>query len=406
MASEAWPAHTSESRAWRQKYRGGTRDDRMLSAVDVTLPPLIAHLDFSAASATATLSERAVAEIAYTEGAAGPQLAALGRFLTQTESVSSSKIERVEAGSEDFARALVGIKSNPSAVSMVAATEALTRMVDRAGESGRIEISDLLAAHAILMRDDPLDRAYAGRVRDMQNWIGGSDHSPRGAVHVPPPPELLDRYLADLELYINRDDVPPLVQAAAAHAQFESIHPFTDGNGRIGRALINAILRRRRVTRATVVPIATAMVADREGYFALVNGYRQGELGAFVRSLSREAIVAAEESQESARRLREFPTEWAAMSRPRAGSAAERILGSLLDEPVISAESARRISGTSAGSTSEALSRLETDGVLREITGRTKNKVWAAVDVTAELDDLQLRIAERVRAAREAEARG
>jgi predicted transcriptional regulator len=73
---------------------------------------------------------------------------------------------------------------------------------------------------------------------------------------------------------------------------------------------------------------------------------------------------------------------------------------------VISAESARRISGTSAGSTSEALSRLETDGVLREITGRTKNKVWAAVDVTAELDDLQLRIAERVRAAREAEARG
>jgi Fic family protein len=160
----------------------------MLSAIDVALPPLIAHLDFSAAPATATLSERAVAEIAYTEGSAGSQLAALGRFLTQTESVSSSKIERVEAGSEDFARALVGIKANPSAVSMVAATEALTRMVDRAGETGRIELTDLLAAHEILTRDDPLDRDYAGRVRDMQNWIGGSDHSPRGAVHIPPPP--------------------------------------------------------------------------------------------------------------------------------------------------------------------------------------------------------------------------
>jgi predicted transcriptional regulator len=91
------------------------------------------------------------------------------------------------------------------------------------------------------------------------------------------------------------------------------------------------------------------------------------------------------------------------MSRPRSGSAAERILGSLLDQPVISTESARRISGASAGSTSEALSRLEADGVLREITGRTKNKVWAAVDVTAELDDLQVRIAKRVHAARETE---
>src|SRR5690606_510549 len=110
VASEVWPAHTSEPRDWRQKHRGGTRDDRTLTSIDVTLPPLIAQLDFSAAPATATLSERAVAEIAYTEGSAGSQLAALGRFLTQTESVSSSKIERVEAGSEDFARALVGIK--------------------------------------------------------------------------------------------------------------------------------------------------------------------------------------------------------------------------------------------------------------------------------------------------------
>ena len=96
-----------------------------------------------AAPATATLTEQAIVEIAYTEGAAGAQLAALGRFLTQTESVSSSKIERVEAGSEDFARALVGIKANPSAVSMVAATEALNSMVDRAGETGRIELDDL-----------------------------------------------------------------------------------------------------------------------------------------------------------------------------------------------------------------------------------------------------------------------
>ena len=108
------------------------------------------------------------------------------------------------------------------------------------------------------MRDDPGESAYAGRLRDMQNWIGGSDHSPRGALYVPPPPETVADYLADLLDYANRDDVPTLVQAAIAHAQFESIHPFTDGNGRIGRALINTVLRRRGATTRVVIPLASA----------------------------------------------------------------------------------------------------------------------------------------------------
>ena len=98
------------------------------------------------------------------------------------------------------------------------------------------------------MQDDPGEVRYAGRIRDMQNWIGGSDYSPRDALYVPPPPETVEGYLDDLIRFANRNDLPVLSQAAVAHAQFESVHPFTDGNGRIGRALINAILRRRGAT--------------------------------------------------------------------------------------------------------------------------------------------------------------
>lgn len=172
--------------------------------------------------------------VSHAEGG-GNDLEALGLLLLRTESVASSKIEAVEASVDDYARALHGVRANSSAVSMVAATTALDVMIHGVAHTGRIELTALTSAHESLMRDEPGEAAFAGRLRDMQNWIGGSDHSPRGAFYVPPPPETVPGYLDDLVAFANRDDLPALVQAAIAHAQFESIHLFTEGNGRIGR---------------------------------------------------------------------------------------------------------------------------------------------------------------------------
>ena len=335
MHAADWPIHSRERRPWKQSRRAGTREDRMLTEIEVALPPMIAILDYELPPDLAVDAERTSFDIAFTEGAAGPQLGALGRFLIQTESVSSSKIEQVDATTEDFARALAGSRANDSATSMVAVTGALTEMVSDAGRTGMITIEGILAAHKTLMEHDPTDGRFAGQVRTVQNWILGSDYSPRGAIHIPPPPETLGDYLDDLMLYANRNDVPALVQAAVVHAQFESIHPFTDGNGRIGRALINAVLRRRGVTRETVVPIATALVADREGYFRLVNDYREGALGPFVRSLASSALIASEESRVTAERFRDLTEEWREVATPRAGSALESLVNALLDHPVL-----------------------------------------------------------------------
>jgi hypothetical protein len=148
---------------------------------------------------------------------------------------------------------MIGLKASADARSMVAAADAVQDMVDDAGHTGAIRMEAMLAAHRTLMKDDPLDGQHAGKFRDVQNWIGGSDYSPRGAIHVPPPPELVPELMEDLFVFCNRTDVPIMAQAAIAHAQFESIHPFTDGNGRIGRALIGAFSRRRKLTRNTGV---------------------------------------------------------------------------------------------------------------------------------------------------------
>lgn len=396
LTANQWPAHSSRTVPWVSRGSRGSKADRMLKEIDASIPPFIAELTYTPLPETAIELERAVREIVATDAGSDSQLSSLGRFLIRTESVASSKIEQIEASLDDYARALAGVKSNESAVSMVKSAQALHELVEAAG-SGRIEMGAILAAHHKLMEDDPAEHAYAGRLRDVQNWIGGSDYSPRGAVHIPPPHDLVAGYMDDLISFANRDDVPTVAQAAIVHAQFESVHPFTDGNGRIGRALINAVLRRRGLTSGTVVPIASAMVAHTQRYFDLVNNYRTGALEPFVLDVARSAQVASSEARTSAAVLAGLPGQWAGISKPRAGSAAAAIIGILLEHPVISADGVEQLfHSVSSTAVYEALARLEKDGIIREVTARKRNKVWSAILVMEELDDLADRIAQRM----------
>jgi Fic family protein len=394
----AWPPTRRQSRPWHQSVRGGTRADRMLGEISVSLPPLIAALEVPVNSALATDVESAVREIAALDSSSGEVLDALGVLLLRTESVASSKIERIQASMEDYARALHGVKTNSAAVSMVAATKALTIMVDSVGQTHRIDLETITKAHAALMADEPSERDYAGRLRTMQNWIGGSDHSPRAALYIPPPPDTVANYLDDLLEFSNRDDLPALVQAAIAHAQFESIHPFTDGNGRIGRALINSILRRRQITTKVVVPLASALAAHRDRYFDLLTAYREGDPGQILSSFATSARIAARESRKTATRLGEVPSTWKAMTGPmRRDNASGALLTHLLGRPILSAEDARVLLGTSTSASYAAIERLADAGILRPLTARKRNQVWGAVLVLDELDDLGVRIARSAR---------
>lgn len=392
MSALSWPAHGVETRPWQQQMRGGTRDDRMLRSVDATIPPFIAELDYAPSLPLTARSEAALLAVARADTDAAGHSAALDRFLIRTESVASSKIERISATAEDFARAIAGNRSNSSAVSMVAASSALHQLVTDVGERRTFAVEDLRSAHRALMQDDPWEASCAGRFRDMQSWIGGSDHSPRGALHVPPAPERVVALMDDLLAYLNRDDVPVLVQAAIAHAQFESIHPFTDGNGRIGRALVSASLRRRGATRHTVIPLASGLLARRDEYFAALTKYRVGDPGPLIDLFVHSVNVAAVESRTSIARIASLPVEWGDEVRPRTGSATATLLALFYDHPVLTADEVERLAGTATTSTYAAIGRLVDVGVIREITGRKRDRVWVAIDLLAELDDLDHRI--------------
>lgn len=112
------------------------------------------------------------------------------------------------------------------------------------------------------------DGSYAGAFRSQLVWVGTDSYTPRGASFVGPQPELIDACMADLMLFLQRDDIPVLLQCALAHAQFETIHPFADGNGRTGRALIHAILRNKGLASHIVPPVSAGLLHETDQYFA------------------------------------------------------------------------------------------------------------------------------------------
>jgi Fic family protein len=371
------------------------REDRMVTEIKASLPPRTIDIDYYPERATLVLLEEAAVAVASLDAVSSAPMRAISGFLLRSESVSSSKIERVDAQREDYARAIVGLKASSAARSTAAATDAIQAMIAHAGASRMVTLDALLKAHHILMRDDAQDSSYAGKIRDVQNWIGGSDYSPRGAVHIPPPADMVPELLDDVVAFANRSDMPVIAQAALAHAQFESIHPFTDGNGRIGRALINAIIRRRGLAERTVTPTASAMVADVSRYFTLVNNYRAGDADSFVAYLAECSVRAVRASKESIAALGQLPELWRGRAKPRKGSADEKLIAHLAETPVFDAQTAASIAGVGVESVYRALTRLVDAEVISPITRSARDRAWAAHDVLDEVD----RLAERLRSA-------
>jgi len=390
-----WPAHSTRTVPWTSSSRRGTREDRVLAEIQASIPPMIADL------AVPVVADRDLSRARYEavdlERVADGVLSPLAGFLIRMESVASSRIEHVEASSLAFARAIGGLKENTSAMSMVAAGAAIAKLIAASGAT--ISLDEILTAHEALMRDDPdlAERPYAGRVRDVQNWIGGSQHSPRNALYVPPPPAEVPALLDDLVAFSNRDDVEPITQAAIAHAQFESIHPFTDGNGRIGRALIGAILRRRGVTPHTVLPVASALAADTTHYFSLLTAYRSGDVAPIVTDLALCVETAAREARGTARLFAGYVDAWRDQAAPRAGSAADRILPVLLTLPVFTVEQlVDEMRDLPERSVYRGVEVLVEHHVVEAVTERVRGRAYAAMDVLDEFDDLDTRIRERI----------
>lgn len=388
-----WVAHTFETRPWRQRTVRGTRADKQTREIRVALPPLIADRDYPMERPLAAMTTASAGDLGHLDLVHGRTMRELNHLQLRTESVDSSKIENVDASLADYGRALLGIGANASAMSMASATAALSRMINDADRTRRVRSEAVLQAHHDLMARNPDEAHRAGVYRTTQNWVGGSDYSPRDALHVPPPPETVPDYLEDLFAFANRDDLNPLAQAAIAHAQFESIHPFIDGNGRIGRTLIHAILRRRRVTRHLTVPIASALVAHRDRYFGSLDDYRAGNAHTIVAMMASATSIATSESWRTATTILAIRESWrerTGITRP--GTPPYRLLDLLTEEPIVNVELVADRLGVDGDEAHALIDGLVDDKVLAKAPRSRRAPVWLAQDLLAEIHDLSLRI--------------
>jgi Fic family protein len=335
------------------------------------VPTRLADRPLELAPATIAASARAHAAVEHGAEAMPEDYAALARLLLRSEGVASSFIEGVTAPVLDIVLAELDDEGAPSAAAWVAANLAAVSDAIEEAHAGPLTVDSLCRWHQTLMTGSPTPAQHVGALRTEQGWIGGT--SPLDAHLVTPPHEEVPALVDDLVAYVNRDDVDPVSQAAIAHAQFEMIHPFADGNGRVGRVLVAWILV-RRLALITPPPVSTRIAADVGGYASGLVLFRMGDHDSWVRWFAEAVSGAGRAQQELVAEVEHLQRQWRErLSAPREGTrrvrsdaAAWRALDLLprrlvLTGPIVAAEVAIPLKSANA-----ALRDLVDAGILVE----------------------------------------
>nr|WP_076389218.1 Fic family protein [Vaginimicrobium propionicum] len=338
-------------------------------------------------------------------------LSGISRFLLRSEAIASSLIEGIAPSGRQVAMAeLSGVESEATASQQAKLVANNMTILERA-RTTIIDAESVSVEHLVEMQKALLsDELPKQDIRTVQNWIGGNSYSPLDAEFVPPQPERVEEYLEDLVAYMNTATHSALVQAAIVHAQFETIHPFIDGNGRVGRALIYVVLARRGLVRSAILPVSMVLATFSQRYVQGLSAYRyDGQVGssafhsarsywievfaeAILASCTQASELAADISAARAswvERVSQYRESKGMARQPRANSAVAVILDGLPATPVLSALTAQRIYKISHVAAGKALDELTEAGILS--TNKSKRRTYYRAD---EILDI-LNIAER-----------
>jgi Fic family protein len=384
-----------ETLPWEGQLRSGLASRaeirRHSGPYQAVIVPAIAERELALPSAVTAAADDASAEIARFDAEMGAEIVPFGSVLLRSESAASSQIENLTASARAIAEAEIGDGGRKNAAQIVANVRAMEAAV---GLAEPIDADSILRMHRALMRD--VDPGSAGRFRERQVWIGGGTLGPHNAMFVPPHHSRVGSAIADLVSFVRRDDLPVLAHAAIAHAQFETIHPFTDGNGRTGRALLHSMLRNKALTRNVTVPVSAGLLTDTPAYFAALNTYRAGDPTGIITKLSEAAFAAIANGRRLIGELRDVRASWNDRIHARRDSAAWRVADLMLRHPVINAQLISREAGIAAGNVHRYLGPLEDAGVLVEFTDRRRNRAWRSPEVLKALDEFAARTGRRL----------
>jgi Fic family protein len=364
------------------------------------VPDPVGDYEPNLTSATSTLAERAgVAVRELNQDPAGlVPLKGLGRQLLRSEALASSQIEGLNISRRKLAEAdLPGRDGHYQAQEILGNIRALELATRIGGEADELDVDAITAIHRAMAIVPPLDR-IAGELREEPSWIGG--RSPLDAEFVGPPWEEVRPLLEDLCDFMNRDDISPVAQAAIAHAQFETIHPFGDGNGRVGRCLIQVIFGRRGLAPRYILPVSIVLGANKDAYIAGLESFREGEADGWVLQFAQAVESAAEQARSFSEAVTELQARWRGeLGKVRSDAAVLPLIELLPKFPVITAAAAEKEIGRSRPVTIEALGRLGAIGALTRHRNPKKGDSWEAKDLFSLLDEFERWVARSSRLA-------
>ncbi len=398
-------------RTWHADLAGGLpRRDRRSCAYEAYVPDALVGrrfdlfgdvaADVADAEAAITRLDSSSVSLADTE--------AVARLLLRAESVASSYIEGLEIGARrllkaEAAREMDLPTGDVTADEVLGNIDAMSWAVETFATARDVDLEGLLEIHRRLLERSRL-AAHAGRIREVQNWIGGSAYNPCSAAFVPPPHEHVHDLLDDLCRFMSNTDLPAVAQAAIAHAQFETIHPFIDGNGRVGRALISVCLRRRGLATRVIPPVSLILATRAKSYIEGLTATRyrgrsdsalaQEGINRWIATFAAACVRAVEDALSFEHTIEAIEQTWhAQLGAVRSNSSTDLLLRVLPGAPLLTVRSAAGLIGRSFQSTNEAIARLADAGILSQTTVGRRNRAFEARTIVDAFTDLERRLA-------------
>jgi Fic family protein len=389
-----WPRVESEELEWRSRIATSgvpaSRQAHLSARYHASIPALIADLDLHLPGPLAAYAEDATESLIRFDSGLGGEIAPFAALLLRSEAVASSQIEHLTASARQILTAELGVKAKANATMIAANTRAMRSALALSDE---LTPDTVLAMHAVLMEEDA--HHDAGAFRREPVWIGTDATSPVGATFVAPSFPRVPGLVDDVMEYARRNDQPRLAQAAVTHAQFETIHPFTDGNGRTGRALIQSMLRGKGLTRNVTVPVSAGLLTDTPAYHQALTDYRDGDVAPIVRLAADATFLAIDNAQHLVSDVNAVRESWNGRLKVRRESMMSRVLAFVARQPVLNATVLASHLGVPTTNVYRYVNALVDAGVLKSKQEYQGGTVYRNDEILAALDAFAARSGRR-----------
>ncbi len=307
----------------------------------------------------------------------------LPALLLRSESAASSQIENLTSSARNIAMAEITANAPHNAQLIVGNIQAMREALS---SNGDLTVPEILRIHATLMNRGGF--TSGGTIRREQVWVGGYPYSPHGALFVPPSERRVAACLDDLLAFLRRSDIDGIAKAAIMHAQFETIHPFTDGNGRTGRTLLHIVLRNNDLLRTSTLPVSAGLLHNIDAYMEAITAYQQGEPLAVVEQVASALELAIAIGDAVAERIDALCATWKSVIQERTNSKIHALPSVLVAQPVVNSKYIADALGITQRAAKTLINRACEYGMIRPIGNKQRGELYQADDVIDLLDEI------------------